>query len=126
MGVASQFFDIPIPMPALRDQPSLSAAPLESVLHAGGGRLEFHWTDAQSKTEYEVYRGELTSVFTYAHDAAIGCGIPAESTSWSTPDDQETAQPSYYYLVVPRRGSLRVWGAADSGLPRPPSPAPCP
>jgi hypothetical protein len=77
-------------------------ARLERVERVGGGRLELGWTDAVGEDAYEIYRGEL----------AFG--------------DQETGQPSYYYLVVARRGVEREYGRDGSGAPRPPSSAPCP
>jgi hypothetical protein len=125
MGVASAFFDIPVPMPALRDQPVFSDAWLEQVQNAGGGQLSFQWVDAEGEDAYEVYRGDLTAPFTYNH-SNMACGLAAGATSWLTPDDQITGAPSYYYLVVPRKGGLRGWGADGTGMPRPPAAALCP
>ena len=45
---------------------------------------------------------------------------------WVSLDDQETDQPSYYYLVVPRTGPERSWGFDGDGAARPPSLSPCP
>ena len=105
---------------------ALTDARLDAMERAGNGRLAFHWTDALGEDVYEIYRGELVSPFNYGHDTALGCELPAQATTWTTEDDQETAQPSYYYLVVPRRGSERAYGNGGWNEPRPPSLFPCP
>ena len=124
MGAASQYFDIPVPMPPLRE--ALPAGALYAVERAAGGTLRFGWADVDGEEAYEIYRGELLSPFYYGHDTALACGLPANTTTWVSPDDQETDQPSYYYLVVPRTGFGRDWGFDGAGVARPPSVAPCP
>jgi hypothetical protein len=104
----------------------LTDADIHAVERAGDGRLAFHWVDALGEDGYEIYRGDLVSPFAYGHDAAVACGLPAGTITWSSPDDQETGQPSYYYLVVPRRGSSRAYGTDSAGDPRPPAAMPCP
>jgi hypothetical protein len=94
---------------------------LHRIDRLDGGRLELRWVAARDIDEYEIYRGELAAPFVYEHDTALACGLPPATASWSTPDDQETGQPSYYYLVVARRGAQREWGVDGSGTPRPPS-----
>jgi hypothetical protein len=126
MGVASQYFDIPVPMPPLREPPIIGEPYLREVVAAGDGRLALRWDDVPDEDLYEVYRGELAGTFFYDHDTPIACGLPVDTTQWQTGTDEMTAQPSYYYLVVPRRGYLHGWGAASSGAPRPPSTSPCP
>jgi hypothetical protein len=125
MGVASQFFDIPMPMPPLREPPVIGDPYLRGVVLVGDGRLDLRWDDVPDEDLYEVYRGELAGPFSYRHDTPMACGLPAGTTRWVTGADQMTDQPSYYYLVVPRRGYLHGWGAA-SAAPRPPSASPCP
>jgi hypothetical protein len=124
MGAASQFFEFPIPMLPLREQ--RTDAWLHRVDRLDGGRLELRWVTARDVDDYEVYRGELTAPFVYGHDTSLACGISSAAGSWSTPDDQETGHPSYYYLVVARRGAQREWGVDGSGAARPPSSLPCP
>jgi hypothetical protein len=125
MGAASEYYGIPVPMPALREQLAMPEALVHPLERLGDGRLELQWSDAEGEEGYEIYRGTLTAPFTYGHDTALECGLPAGATSWLTPDDQETGQPSYYYLVVPRRATLRGWGVDGSGMPRPPASMPC-
>jgi hypothetical protein len=124
MGGASQYFDISIPMLSLREQ--RPDAWLHRVERLDGGRLELRWVSAHDVDSYEIYRGELASPFAYSHDTALACGLATATSSWSTPDDQVTGHPSYYYLVVARRGADREWGEDGSGTPRPPSSLPCP
>ena len=109
MGAASQFFDFPIPMLPLREQ--RTDAWLHRVDRLDGGRLDLRWVAARDVDGYEVYRGELSSPFVYGHDTALVCGLSPATASWSTPDDQETGHPSYYYLVVARRGAQSEWGS---------------
>lgn len=123
MGAASQFYEIAIPMQPLREQ--MDDAWLHDMGGVEGGRTELRWVAARAVDGYEIYRGELTSPFVYSHGTALACGLSADTVSWQTPDDQETGQPSYYYLVVPRRGEQREWGTG-SGAERPPSSTPCP
>jgi hypothetical protein len=99
---------------------------LTDIAPAGEGRLSLLWTDALGEDSYEIYRGEILSPFTCNHDTALACGLPAQSIAWTSPDDQQTGQPSYYYLVVPRRGAQRLYGTDSAGTPLPPSASPCP
>jgi hypothetical protein len=99
---------------------------LRDLRRIGGGQVELQWTDTDWEAEFEVYRGLLTSPFTYNHDTMLACGVPGGTTQWTTPTDQETAQPSYYYLIVPRSGSTRQFGEDSEGNPRPPAAAVCP
>jgi len=62
----------------------------------------------------------------FNHDTAVACGLPMQTVNWTSPDDQETGRPSYYYLVVPRRGTERRYGTDGAGTPRSPSSAECP
>ena len=119
-----QFFDTPVPMTPLREQ--MSDAWLHRMGRIGGGRLELRWVSAHDVDGYEVYRGELSSPFTYGHDTILACDLPTPTVSWQSPDDQETGHPSYYYLVVARRGTEREWGTDGLGTPRPPAPMMCP
>ncbi len=104
----------------------LTDAHLYRVERAGAGRLSFFWTDALGEDSYEIYRSTLWSPFTYGHDTAIACDLPAQTTTWTSTNDQETGQPSYYYLVVPRSGATRIYGTDGTGSPRPPASSPCP
>jgi hypothetical protein len=105
---------------------ALTDATISIVDLLDGGRVALGWIDALGEDGYEVYRGLLRSPFVYGHDTALECELPPETESWITPDDQVTGQPSYYYLVVPRRGAEREWGKDGDGEPRPPSGHSCP
>jgi len=87
-----------------------SGARLIGVERAGGGRITLTWTDALGEDAYDIYRGVLQ----------------ADTTTWTSPDDQESGQPPYYYLIVPRTGATHDYGMDNSGVPRPPSNTPCP
>jgi hypothetical protein len=112
--------------PAAQARAALTDAMLGEVRRVGDGRLAFRWIDALGEDAYEIYRGVLTSPFLYDHDTALQCGLPPDTLEWTTPDDQEKAQPGYYYLVVSRRGANREYGTDSTGSPRPPSASPCP
>jgi hypothetical protein len=101
-------------------------ARLRDVRPLGGGQIELQWTDTDWEDEYEIYRGTLTVPFAYSHDTVLACAIPGGSTFWVSPDDQQTGQPSYYYLVVPRRDDTRQFGEASDGTQRPAAAATCP
>lgn len=73
--------------PEMQTRAALTTCTLTVVEQAGGGTLMFSWIDALGEDGYEIYRGDMDTV------------------TWTTPDDQETGQPSYYYLIVPRRGT---------------------
>jgi len=105
---------------------ALTDARLEEVGRAGAGKLALAWEDALGEDSYEIYRGDLTAPFAFGHDAALACGLAPQATGWTTADDQETDQPSYYYLVVARRAGDRSYGVDGDGSPRPPSASPCP
>jgi hypothetical protein len=105
---------------------ALTDASLSLMDRLEGGRVALGWIDALGEDGYEIYRGPLLSPFAYGHDTALECALPPESEDWSSADDQVTGQPDYYYLVVPRRGSQRMWGTDGDGDARPPSGSPCP
>lgn len=99
---------------------------LRDLRRMGGGQLELQWTDTDWEDEYEIYRGTLTAPFTYSHDTVLACGIGGGTTFWISPDDQETGQPSYYYLVVPHGLNNRVFGEDSDGVLRPEASTTCP
>jgi hypothetical protein len=105
---------------------SLYDVMIHDVRRVGGGQLEFQWIDTDWEDEYEIYRGTLTAPFTYNHDTILACDIAGGTTLWVSPDDQETAQPSYYYLVVPHGLNTRVFGEDSDSVSRPPAATTCP
>jgi hypothetical protein len=92
--------------PEMQTRAAVTTCTLTVVEQAGGGALMFSWIDALGEDGHEIYRGD--------------------TVTWTTPDDQETGQPSYYYLIVPRRGTDRRYGTDSAGTTRPPSSSECP
>ena len=103
-----------------------TGARLIGVERADGGRITLTWTDVLGEDAYEIYRGILQASFIYNHDTPVACDLPADTTTWTSPDDQESGQPPYYSLIVPRTGATRDFGTHSSGAPRPPSSTLCP
>lgn len=103
-----------------------TGARLIGVERADGGRITLTWADVLGEDVYEIYRGILQASFIYNHDTPVACDLPADTTTRTSPDDQESGQPPYYSLIVPRTGATRNFGTHSSGAPRPPSSTLCP
>lgn len=110
----------------VQERNGLTDAYLFAMNREAEGRLSFNWEDALGEDCYEIYRGNLLTPFAYNYNTALGCDIPAQTTAWTTHNDEVTGQPSYFYVVVPRREMQRKYGQASDGSPRPPSGTPCP